>query len=90
MIVTGFDADGRPLPVTTVEATHRCTVCGALWVLWPPDPTWPEGHPLRPGSWSCLTLATMGKCCDNEPMGAQIEPLGADAPAVVGPAPAPE
>ena len=81
MIVTGFDADGKSLPVTSVEATHRCKICGALWVLWPPNPAWPP--PLRDGSWSVLTPDIMGKCCDNEPMGAQIEPLGADEPAVV-------
>jgi hypothetical protein len=47
-------------------ATHRCKVCGALW--------W-RGyvHPVGE-SWS-LRSPTCGKCCDNEVMGDQIEPL---------------
>ncbi len=53
--------------------THRCKVCGALWILWPPDPEHvvPE---LREGSWSVFSLHCE-KCCDNAPMGEQIEPL---------------
>lgn len=53
--------------------THRCKVCGALWILWPPNPDHivPD---LRDGSWSLFSLRC-GKCCDNAPMGDQIEPL---------------
>jgi hypothetical protein len=54
---------GSPL-----TATHRCKVCGALWVKWP-DATW------------SLRSPECGACCDNAPMGDQIEDLDA-APAV--------
>lgn len=48
--------------------THRCRVCGARWRLNPPSKVQPDG------SWS-LVGETCGKCCDNEPMGEQIERL---------------
>lgn len=41
--------------------THRCKVCGALWIEYS-------------DSWS-LFSRRCGKCCDNAPMGKQIEPL---------------
>jgi uncharacterized protein (TIGR02996 family) len=43
--------------------THRCTACGALWTQWEND-----------GSWS-LACEDSEACCDNAPMGKQIEPL---------------
>ena len=50
--------------------THRCKVCGAMWRLWLRQET-----PHATGdSWN-LRSAACGKCCDNEPMGDQIEPL---------------
>lgn len=51
--------------------THRCTRCGALWIL----------QKIDQGSWSLFSLHC-GPCCDNAAMGAQIEPLavtGSDA-----------
>jgi hypothetical protein len=57
-----------------MAATHRCKVCGALWRFNPPDP----GDTLFPrGSWTVQTPAVMGACCDQAPMGDQIEPLDA-------------
>lgn len=53
--------------------THRCKVCGALWTLWPPDPT-NLVEAIRPGSWSLFT-PRCGQCCDNVVMGDQIEQL---------------
>lgn len=50
-------------------STHRCKVCKALWRLNPPTAFQPEG------SWSVITPDLMGKCCDNEVMGDQIEPV---------------
>lgn len=47
--------------------THRCKVCKAFWILWP-DTAEDEG------SWS-LFSRECGACCDNAPMGEQIEPL---------------
>ena len=51
--------------------THRCKVCGALWIkhLTGQQPTWGEAQ------WS-LYSRRCGPCCDNAPMGAQIEPIG--------------
>lgn len=43
------------------KPTHRCKICGALWVS-------------HPDSWS-LFSSECGKCCDNVGMGDQIEPL---------------
>ena len=51
------------------DATHRCKICKALWRLNAPCPATPNG------SWSCLTVDTMGKCCANVAMGDQIEVL---------------
>lgn len=51
----------------TVPPTHRCKVCRAFWVLWPND-----------GGWS-LCSPKCGKCCDNVPMGQQIEKLSAES-----------
>jgi hypothetical protein len=45
-----------------LSATHRCKVCGALWIMFK-------------NSWS-LASQECGKCCDNQPMGEQIEPFG--------------
>jgi len=42
------------------NATHRCKVCNALWIKWPD------------GTWS-LASQECGQCCDNAPMGDQIE-----------------
>lgn len=50
--------------------THRCKVCLALWRQWD-DGTWT----LRSGS--------CGKCCDNAPMGDQIEPLSPEPQASI-------
>ena len=65
---------------STVAPTHRCKVCRALWVEWPADPAKPP--PLQNGSWS-LCSAVCGKCCDNAPMGEQIEALSEDDRALV-------
>lgn len=55
-----------PKPIDTTEVsgrtpTHRCKVCGALWILYP-------------DSWS-LCSRECGQCCDNVAMGNQIEQL---------------
>jgi hypothetical protein len=42
--------------------THQCKVCGALW------------RQCDDGSWN-LRSEEAGPCCDNVPMGEQIEPL---------------
>ena len=55
-------SDWRTSPV----ATHRCTVCGALWRYWS------ERDTRRPDSWSAVTAC--GPCCDNAPMLEQIVP----------------
>jgi hypothetical protein len=47
------------------DPTHRCKVCGALWIKLPPNPL---------GGWS-LWSRSCGPCCDNVEMGEQIEPL---------------
>lgn len=53
--------------------THRCKICGALWILYP---DWPDAR----GSWS-LASQESGPCCNNVPMGDQIEPLaGSEQP----------
>jgi len=41
--------------------THYCTICGALWRLWPGEIGWN------------LRSKECGPCCDNVPMGGQIE-----------------
>lgn len=48
-----------------MNATHRCKVCGAWWCA------------LPDGNWSlfCKTPNRPGPCCDNAPMGDQIQPL---------------
>lgn len=51
------------------SATHRCKVCGAKWRANEPMPG------MSDGSWS-LVSARCGPCCDNVPMGRQIEPIG--------------
>ncbi len=61
--------------MSKADATHRCRICGAFWTLSPPDPTLPDGHIFREGSWSVQTPDLMKSCCDNETMGDQIEPL---------------
>lgn len=53
-----------------MTATHRCKVCGALWRRCEPGET-PGIDGVR---WS-LASEKCGKCCDNVPMGDQIEPL---------------
>lgn len=57
------------IPTQLAIPTHRCTKCGALWRYWTPTET--GGHK---GSWS-LRSERAGPCCDNAPMGGQIEPL---------------
>ncbi len=44
------------------RATHRCKVCDARWIQ------------NVGGTWS-LASPKCGQCCDNVPMGDQIEPL---------------
>ena len=66
-----------PKKIDTTEVsgrtpTHRCKVCGALWILYP------TGDRYTPdGSWS-LCSRECGPCCDNVAMGDQIEALPAD------------
>ena len=50
--------------------THRCKVCGCLWILWQ--------FKHEPACWSLGTNEICGPCCDNVAMGDQIEKL-ADA-----------
>lgn len=44
---------------------HICIVCGAWWMHWPE------------GTWTRLTSFS-GTCCDNAPMGSQIQAMDAD------------
>jgi hypothetical protein len=60
-------ASASPAP-TKPDPTHRCKVCGALWILNPPSAVQPDG------SWS-LWSVRCGPCCDNATMGEQIEPI---------------
>ena len=56
-------------------ATHYCIICRALWRAYPGEPTkYPPTHPFHNGGWT-LVSKECGKCCDNEPMGDQIQPL---------------
>lgn len=70
------------MPADPRKPTHRCKVCQALWKLNGPDPSLPDSHPCRNGSWSCVKPGLgrtwgnpCGPCCDNVPMGDQIEAL---------------
>lgn len=48
-----------------VLSLHRCKVCGTRWLWWPQE-----------GLWNLLDgLQRPGACCDNAPMGEQIEHL---------------
>lgn len=55
--------------LTGVVPSHRCKACGALWRFYRAG----EGG-LPVDSWN-LRSAEAGPCCDNVPMGDQIEPL---------------
>lgn len=60
-----------------LAATHRCRICGALWIAFGSDPV--------KGGWS-LASRSCGTCCDNVEMGEQIEvlrPNPADPPVTV-------
>jgi hypothetical protein len=59
-------ASASPAP-TKPDPTHRCKVCGALWREW--------GLLTAPTSLWTLVSGKAGPCCDNQPMGDQIEPL---------------
>ena len=50
-----------------LAATHQCTICGARW------------RQLDDGHWT-LCSKECGQCCDNAPMGEQIEALEDVAP----------
>lgn len=71
---------GTKPTVTTEERipTHRCKVCGCLWILYPANPWAPKDNPGYNGWWSLGTNEVCGPCCDNVAMGDQIETL-ADA-----------
>ncbi len=49
--------------------THRCKKCGALWRFWLARETG-----IQQDTWSLIS-AVAGPCCDNAPMGDQIEPI---------------
>lgn len=61
--------DGPTYQVERIP-THRCKVCGAMWILWQ--------FKTEPPTWSLGTNEKCGQCCDNVAMGDQIETL-ADA-----------
>lgn len=85
-------APSEPRQEVTPERkpTHRCKICGASWIYWPPDPT-ERVEALRGGWWSVCTPQPWkifpghaqdrphpcGPCCDMAPMGDQIEALPA-------------
>ena len=48
---------------------HRCKICGALWRIWLPNETG-----ISVDSWNLIS-ASAGACCNNVPMGDQIEPI---------------
>lgn len=60
---------GEKAPLERIP-THRCKVCGCLWILWQ--------FKNEPAMWSLGTNEKCGPCCDNVAMGEQIETL-ADA-----------
>jgi hypothetical protein len=57
----------RPTYAVERIPTHRCKVCGCLWILWQ--------FKTEPPSWSLGTNEKCGPCCDNVAMGDQIETL---------------
>lgn len=64
LIKEGWKPEAKPMDTSFVgncSPTHRCKVCGALWIC-------------RSDSWS-LCSKECGPCCDNEPMAEQIEEL---------------
>ncbi len=62
--------------MSITSATHRCRTCGALWRLNDPDPSQPNGSPLRrDASWTLVSTTGCGPCCDVVPMAGQMEPL---------------
>lgn len=52
------------------QATHYCTVCGALWATRDPAPNLPDG------GWSQIS-DLCGKCRDNVALNDQVKPLHA-------------
>lgn len=58
-------------------ATHRCKVCGSRWRRGEEPDGSCGGWSLFRGTLheSTYPLGRPGPCCDNEPMGAQIEEL---------------
>lgn len=63
--------------MATIERipTHRCKVCGCLWILYPANAWAPKDNPGRNAWWSLGTNEKCGPCCDNVAMGEQIETL---------------
>lgn len=56
--------------MTARTPTHRCKICGCQWILWPVGTLGYDDQ-----MWSLATNAVPGPCCDNAPMGDQIESL---------------
>jgi hypothetical protein len=65
-------------------STHRCTVCGSWWILNPARTDYPSDHPFSHPTWTlskgtvtdeAYPLGRAGRCCDNVPMGDQIEAI---------------
>jgi hypothetical protein len=56
-----------PRPEGSADPTHRCKVCGALWRQW--------GGPAVGKVYWTLVSSAAGTCCDNAPMGDQMEPI---------------
>lgn len=63
--------------IPRAAATHRCKICGSRWRRWDDFAGFTGGWSLYRGTVAADTYpyGAAGKCCDNEPMGAQIEPL---------------
>jgi hypothetical protein len=73
-----------PAP-TTPLAVYRCRVCGTRWLFWRGDVA-----RMTPGTWNLLDQwQRPGSCCDNAPMGEQMEFLRDIVQPAEGPAPEP-
>jgi hypothetical protein len=60
--------DTPPPPAQEPLSLHRCKVCGTRWLLWP--------DAVHGGGWNLLDRwQRPASCCDNVPMGEQIEHL---------------
>lgn len=67
--------DHTELPLYSIQATHKCIVCGAEWRF---NPEWvtPSGRTFGP-SWSVKSLKH-GDCCETGAMDMIMIPLDSE------------